>query len=75
MKKRPFGAMSRSGSERAGYDDPFPMVPRVLDRAGDLIAGVGRELHLDVLPGLVRYVAEHGKAHGLAAHPGPAPRR
>ena len=23
----------------AGHDDPFPIVPRVLDRAGDLIAG------------------------------------
>ena len=29
--------------DAAGHDDPFPNVPRVLDRAGDLIAGVGGE--------------------------------
>ena len=75
MKNRHFGAMSWSGSEKVGHDETFPMVPRVLDRAGDLISGVGRELHLNFLLGLVRDVAERGKAHGPAAHPGPAPRR
>ena len=42
---------------------------------GDLIAGVSRELHLDVLIALARDVTEHGKVHGLCRALGPGRRR